>query len=566
MAVLDGIIVQSPLAGFINDRLSTGLNAFGFDEWPPHDSIAGESRRHDAVVSALPVSAITRVIAGHRCVAPSDDWYHRVHLIPQSIDIGNLVSTQVLEVLVWNAWLRPVTLNAIEGVSEGLSLEGEDDFPVEMGPIDLLAWDLSITADGPTAIDTQITWDFSDANDVTLSITGTRIVAWPILPNWTDDGIIERLAWATEVHTSEERDEQRRALRLSPNRSFSIEMLVDGRERSLYDLMMRGWGGRIWAMPVWPDVQLLGTEVTLGATSITCSTTGRDFVAGGLAMLRGESPFVNEVVEIESVESGSLTLVRPTQMAWPVRSRLYPVRTARFDEQPEHRRLTDQALEISATFVLVEASDWSEASLPTYRDLPVYDARPDESEDLTGTFERAMYELGNEVGFPFVLDAADAAFGTQAHRWVLNGISERSTYRSLLYALRGRQVSVWLPTHADDLRLVSTITSASVLATIENVEYSRFGVGQLGRQDIRIELKSGTVYYRRIVAAAPIDTATEQITLDSALGANVAPADVARISFMMLARSSSDETEIRHVTDVMGVATSRKVFVGVADE
>lgn len=564
MAEIDAQAQQPVVGGVVNERLSLGLRALHFDAWPAHDDIVPPSPRSE-VTTAFPVSASPRAISAQRAITLSDDWYHRVHIVPRVLAIGNLVSTQVSEIFVWNAWFSPIALTSIDGIEEGITLNGPDDFPYTFEPMQYSRWDVSVTPEGPSTIDTSLTWDFSEVPDAQLQITGVRIVAWTLTPDWSD-GIRERLAWSTDVMSSDERDEQRRAIRLSPRRSFDARMYVEDRERALFEVMMRGWGGRIWAMPVWPDIQILRTPVTLGATSISCATEGRDFRAGGLAMLRSESAFVSEVVQVETVESDSLTLLRPTQMAWPAGSRLYPVRTARFEAQPRTRRLTDRATDVRATFILVEPSDWPEAELPTYRGLPVLDTRPDEAEDLTGTYERAMRMLDNISGIPFVLDAADAAFAVQAHAWKLNGIAERSAFRSLLYALRGRQVAVWLPTHADDLHLIETLASESVSATIENIGYARFGLGQIGSQDIRIELRNGDVYYRRITNAVAIDGETEQITIDTALGTTVAPEDVARICFMMLARSQSDVTEIHHVTDVEGVATSRKVFVGVRDE
>jgi len=563
MAVIDGEIVQSGAGGEINPRLTVGLRAYGFDQWPPYTEIVAGSPQ-GSLVSALPVEAVPKTLAGEVSQALSDDWYHRIHIRPKVLALGNIASTQAQEIEVWNAWLAPVTLLGIDGIEEGMVLSGAFDFPLPFNALQFKTWNLSIDEEGPSAIDATLTWVFSGVPSAALSITGTRIVTWPILPDW-GDGIKERLEWATEVMSSEERDEQRRALRLSPRRAFDVRMVFDGRERSLFDLATHGWGGRVWAMPVWPDIQLLSAPVAAGALSIACSTVGRDFREGGLALLY-DSAFASEVCEIDTVTTGALTLVRPTQAAWPTRTRLYPVRTARFAEQPKVRRLTDVAVDVNATFLLAEPSDWPEAVLPSYRGFPVYDARPDETEELTGTFERMLYQLDNTSGLPFVLDTAEAAFGTQAHRWVLQGIDERSAFRSLLYALRGQQVSVWLPTHSDDLRIAATVGSAAVAMVIENVGYARFGQGQRGRQDIRIELRSGVVFYRRIVAAAAIDTATEQITIDSVLGVVVEPADVRRISFMMLARSTSDTTEILHVNDVLGVATSRKIFVGVKDE
>ena len=200
-----------------------------------------------------------------------------------------------------------------------------------------------------------------------------------------------------------------------------------------------------------------------------------------------------------------------------------------------------------------------------YRGFPVFDARPDESEDLTGTFERMLLELDNVSGIPSVLDTADAAFATQAHRWVLDGVTQRSDFRSLLYTLRGRQVAVWLPTHSDDVHLAATVTAVTLTVPIENIGYTRFALGQGGRQDIRIELRNGSVLYRHITNAIEIDASTEQLSIDTALGVVVTPADIRRISFMMLARSDSDTTEIHHVTDVQGVATSRSIFVRVPE-
>lgn len=564
MAVIDAQLTSGAFGDRFSTYISADLNKYEVDYWPPHDAISGVGEISD-VTSNLPVSTTPRELDTQRVRSFFDDYYNRVHIRPRALNFGNLVTTQVSEVYVWNAWLFPITVTGIVGVETGVSIAGPQEPPFEMGALQELTWDVTVTEDGPSDIDVTIVWDFAEVPNVSLAVTGARIVAWTIVPDWKD-GVRERLAWSTDVMSSDERDEQRRAIRLSPRRSFDVRMYVEDRERALFEMMMRGWGGRIWAMPVWPDIQILRTPVTLGATSISCATEGRDFRAGGLAMLRSESAFVSEVVQVETVESDSLTLLRPTQMAWPAGSRLYPVRTARFEAQPRTRRLSDRATDVRATFILVEPSDWPEAELPTYRGLPVLDTRPDEAEDLTGTYERAMRMLDNISGIPFVLDAADAAFAVQAHAWKLSGIAERSAFRSLLYALRGRQVAVWLPTHADDLHLIETLASESVSATIENIGYARFGLGQVGSQDIRIELRNGDVYYRRITNAVAIDGETEQITIDTALGTTVAPEDVARICFMMLARSQSDVTEIHHVTDVEGVATSRKVFVGVRDE
>ncbi len=224
------------------------------------------------------------------------------------------------------------------------------------------------------------------------------------------------------------------------------------------------------------------------------------------------------------------------------------------------------ASRLDVEFVTVEPCDWPALALPTYRGFPVFDARPEESEELTTAYDRALAMLDSATNEPFVLDTAEAAITRQMHRWKLSGIAAHTAFRSLLYTLDGRRVAMWVPTHAWDLTVVAAIGSASTAVQIENVGYAQFGVGQRGRQDIRIELRSGTVYYRRIVGAVQLTGSTEQLAIDTALGTTVQPQAIARVSFMTLSRSDSDEFEIQHINDVAGVATSAVIFRSVGDE
>ncbi|MFF6691258.1 hypothetical protein ACET4H_33715, partial [Pseudomonas aeruginosa] len=122
------------------------------------------------------------------------------------------------------------------------------------------------------------------------------------------------------------------------------------RERQLLDMTLFGWGARIWALPIWPDIQLLQEPLAAGSLNIPCGTAGLDFRDGGLAMLRGEDAFTYEVVEVRTVTAAGLDLVRPVQATWGTGSRLYPVRTAQLTEQPTLTRLTDTAQSARVSF------------------------------------------------------------------------------------------------------------------------------------------------------------------------------------------------------------------------
>jgi hypothetical protein len=519
-----------------------------------------------SLTSNLPIAEVEEAAAAWRQPSFFDDYYNRIHISPRRLDLGNVVSTQVAPVDVWNAYLQPVSLEAIDGLEDGLILTGQPAVPLLFAALQARRWLLSITPDGQPVLDTALTWGFDNDASASLRLTANRIIAWAFAPNWSD-GITETLAWLTDLLGSESMVEQRRALRVTPRREWVAASYVEGRERQLLDLMLFGWGARAWAVPVWPDVQLISAPLALGALHIPCATEDLDFAVGGLAMLRGESAFDFEVVEIEDIATGGIDLVRPTQRAWLAGSRLYPVRSARLVEEPTRTRLTDALQSVEVRFRADEACEWP-ALMPAtlYRGRPVLEQRPDEVEEITASYARLLAELDNDSALPLATDVAGRAMPIQRHRWLGMGRAERSAYRSLMYALRGRQVAVWVPTHADDLRLAAPVGSAAMTIDIAWVGYTRFGQQKPGRRDIRVELTDGTALHRRIQESTELGGDVERLTLDAALGLDVALADVGRICWMTLCRLDSDSVEIHHVTDSEGVAQSGVMFRGVRDD
>lgn len=571
MAVLLGIATLSPVAGHRNSRLGRALSELDGDEivgWPVYASLA-EPASIQSVVTHFPAAAPQRrELTAINTAAYSDDYYHRIHVSPQQLDLGNVVSTQTTPVYVWNAHLVPQSLSEIDGLDEGLDVSGQPEPPLLFAALQEREYQVSVTPDGQPVLDTLLSWVFANGEQPGLRITANRIIAWAFAPDW-GQGVQEQLEWLTDVLASESQAEQRRALRTAPRRELSAPMYVEGRERQLLDLALFGWGSRIWALPIWPDIQRLGTAVPAESLTIPCATEYLDFRAGGLAMLRAETAFQSEVVEIDSVDAGGLSLKRPTLQGWPVGTRLYPVRTAHLMQQPDLVRLTDQLMQAGVTFQVMEACDWPEldvAELPAYRGWPVLELRPDETEDLTHQFERLLLTLDSRTALPLVTDVAGRALPITDWRWVDMGRAERAWLRSLLYYLRGRQRAVWVPTHADDLTVVAPTTDTSLTIDVANVGYSRFGQQRVGRRDIRIELVNGQVLYRRIIGASEIDAEVERLAIDSVLGTAMVPEDIARVCWLVLSRGNADRVTLDHITDSEGAAAAQVTFRGVRDD
>ncbi|MDH1681140.1 hypothetical protein N5E30_06025 [Pseudomonas chengduensis] len=563
MAVLAAQAVLPTLGG-LDDNPNLTIDHWAFawvNQFAPSPYVSATQRAGQATLTThWPVEANGRALTAQRQRAFVDDYYHRIHISPQQLDLGNVVSAQTTPVFIWNAFLQPRTLSSIAGLDEGLQVSGQPAPPLLVAPLKELIWQVTVTPDGQPVLDTVVTWQFDNGREAGLRITANRIIAWAFVPDW-GDGIRERLTASTDILQSESAVSQRRQLRLAPRREFSGPMYAEGRERQMLDLALFGWSDRIWSMPVWPDIQLLEVGIAADVDFIPCSTAHLDFRAGGLAMLRAEDAFTSETVEILDLLSNGLQLKRNTQLTWPAGSRLYPARAAQLLEEPSLSKLTDQLVEAEVRFLVVEPCDWPEWLPPTlYRGRPVWDRRPDDSDNLTHSAQRLRSTLDSGFAQPLITDTARRALQMLGQRHLDLGREARALVRSFIYGMRGRQQAVWVPSHMDDLTLVATASALATTLDVAYIGYTRFSNGKAGRRDIRIELGDGTVLMRRIIGATELDTQTERLGLDSALGIEVQPHQVARISWMNLMRFDSDTQEIEHMTDSEGVAAWATVF------
>src|SRR5690606_1545091 len=181
-------------------------------------------------------------------------------------------------------------------------------------------------------------------------------VPWPLPPDWSDP-VRETLGFKTDVLRPRNGAEpQRRKLRQAPLRSFAFGALAHAAERRLLDAVRFDHGGRLWALPIWPDLQLVG-PIASGAGEIACSTAGYDFTDGGQALLwRALNDF--EVVEVATIGEGALTLAGATTQAWAAGTRLYPLRQARLTGSAEETARSDDVARLQLSFEIAEPCDW----------------------------------------------------------------------------------------------------------------------------------------------------------------------------------------------------------------
>lgn len=129
--------VQVTLAGVSdNAHLSIALDSFEWvNQFDPVPFVSNAQRLGSAAIaSAFPISANGRSISAQKCVQFVDDFYNRIHISPQILQLGNVASSQTEDLFIWNSFFEPRTLESVLGGDEGVLVTGQADPPLLFNP------------------------------------------------------------------------------------------------------------------------------------------------------------------------------------------------------------------------------------------------------------------------------------------------------------------------------------------------------------------------------------------------------------------------------------------------
>jgi hypothetical protein len=486
------------------------------------------------------------------------DFYNRIHVTPLSISLGNIVSNQERDISVWNAYFEPHTLEDIETTAfDGLTLSEPAPTPLVYGPLQERIYTLSVITQGPPTVEAELLFEF-DSIDIVVPITGVRIVAWTWEANWQQP-VVEKPEWVTDVIESENGNEQRRQLRAAPRVTWEFQFDIEGDQRRFFENVIYAWGARVWAVPVMQDLQYLTQGVAAGLDVIPAQTEGYDFREDGLAILIYNGKY--ESIEVQSITPTQLTIHRPLAFTWPRGTRLYPARSARMLDPRAFGRPHRNYVQGTARFKSVE-----EIALPeltdehVYRGYPVMAVAPNWRDAPEIDYRRKLIERSFGTGQDDIRDIADIPLPVQTWRWTALSRADAVYMKRWLWTRRGRARAIWVPTFAEDMVLLSTISISSSLMVLKAAGLVHFAAGGVHRRDVRIKLHDGTVFYRRLSDFVTIDDESERVTMNAPLGREVRPDEIEAISWLTLLRLDTDGPEIAWQT--AGVAETTIIMKG----
>ena len=546
------------MAGIYGSLLSasgTGQSANFIALRPPaYTRVDGSALRVEVLVGAASgdtPSPHVRTFSGFKQYTSFDDWYHRLHFYPVRFDLGNLIGRQQRALTVWNAHFNPVSLESFTLVGgEGITITQPVTPPSVMAPLESLKYEIEVSTDGPPAIDATAQFVI-DGVRYDIPISGRRVVVFPFKPNWSSP-VEETLEWLTALTVTYTGKEQVSEIRVEPRRIMQFNVRLHRGEANLFDNIVYGWGGRMFAMPLWQEKAKTASVAVAGTETIEAPSFARTFVPGGMALLyRNSLDF--EIVEIESVTGDTLKAARPLAGTWPKDSLIVPLMVGALDAGVPTTRQSDAHIDAVIRFTSSPRDNNPRiahtTAATTYMGEELYTGETNWVAALRVEMLTRETRTDSETGIFKLVKRAPFPEITRGFSWMVKNKQEAETLREFFGRRRGRLKPVWIPSGSVDFRLLETSTPAQSTLLVENTEYGTMVNMQGARRNVVIMMRDGERICRRIDAYGVDATGRGLLTLDTAVGRELTRENVKKISYLGLYRLGSDSVTFTWLTD-----------------
>jgi hypothetical protein len=388
-----------------------------------------------------------------------------------------------------------------------------------------------------------------------------------VVPFEPEAPVTERLRFLTDIILKEGGTEQRISLRGVPRQEFDYLYRVDdGQQRATLDLLLFDASATELGMPVWTEPAFLTAAAASTATTLNVDTTAySSFRATGYAVLHSDWNSY-EAVQVNAVGGSTLTLASGLANSWPVGTRVLPLRRAILQSgSMRGQRYLNTLADFNVTWRVVDnGTDIADVSAyGSYNSKVLLD----DYNAIEGTMpigmDRKVTELDGDTGAIYQETTQTAGRPTSLKAFVTGSRAASWAMRRLLFALKGRQVSFYLPTFAKDLTLAVNYSTGGSALVVNNVGYVAHAAHRQPRSDIRVALVGGTSYKRAITGQAAAG-ANESLTLSSSIAQNINVSDVVRIDYLEKVRLDVDDIQIVH-SDEIGSTSVQIPVKGVLD-
>lgn len=542
--------MQRPVYGEVNANISVELNELTPADYDPTGYPTRLFKLWGVYQSYRMAARTAWPIVGARQHSFFEDYYFRIHVTPQEIDLQTVASTQVREVEVWNAYPYSSAILQDILVSNPVGINVNGPNPYTFPPLVEQTYEIEVGTSGPANIDLQIQFDFSNVtNPLPVLVTGTRAVKFDIIP---ETPVTEEWQWLTDNIVAVDGTEQRIALRGEmPRVEENLKVIFDDstKIRKFYSDLMAAVG-RLWIPEFQYATRTLSASVT-GGFNLYFDTSKTDIRAGEYVLI--QTPLTAALVEIDVLTVTGATVTSALTFDIPKGSLIMPGSPALLnDGSGLSRYAVNEVAETTLVCKMLRqraqlVRPGSTVTLPTYLGVPVFEKRPLADEMVDDNVSTGQQSIDNQTGLPDIISRWDYSRIGGARSYKVNRIQrpeEMDYWKTLFAYMRGAARKVWVPTYRTDMRVTVQPAEETSTFTIEGTEYAEKLFPIVTHRYIEVETASGI--HRANVIGASVSGVGSIILFNPGLPAGAGWTDIKRISFLLPMRMAEDKVTWKH--------------------
>lgn len=491
-----------------------------------------------------------------------DDYYNRIHISPRIIDFAFVSVNMTREVSVWNAYRGTATLNAIAILNNNqLSIAGPA-LPRTLTQFQAVRYSLTAAGEGDPAINSILTFSFSDRPDVPrLPTVGMRGRMWDYRPNWSTSVTVD-LEYRSDIFTSRSGKEQRQALRYQARKRVDYKIALHRDKLREFERLVARWQTRPIAMGD-PSRHTLTTDMlAVMVNRVTVAEVPRWLTVGATVMLESGDDRIIMVVGAVGA-SGEITFTSPAQRTWPAGTSIRPTISGLLDSSLTQTNLTNELAEVDISF---DVTPGSEPVITTAPDMHAHNGREvfrfseNWSESVGTTFEWAREDVDFNYGRRVAFSPTD--FGGKIRKSTfLNVSADRAREMSDFFnRMKGQQGEFYWATGLNDLPPVAPLLIGGDSLRVGGRDtFDAFGEDTVYKA-VAIRLNDGRMIYRSIIDMY-VSQGDTFIQFAEPWLFTVQTSEILCISWMTAARFASDQfTEEWITSEVMQTSLAIKTL------
>jgi len=377
----------------------------------------------------------------------------------------------------------------------------------------------------------------------------------PLAHNWSSPYRYS-VEFKTDIITSVNGREQRRAVRHKPRHFAEMSANMNGRSRVNMDLLMTGWHTK----PV-----LVGLEQFAVRTAGPMAPEQDNIVflapPGGqfwfqpgqtVVIVHADDPAIRESRVVASANPTSLGFVDSTESEFPMRSRIMPAYLAYLEPEQAISRLTNRVATAGQRIVFMP-----ESTPPLFPADPVYEGpyeifqwKPNwgGAQDMTYSWPRSMIDYG----YGRVKSESPIAFPTRIYKHDYVGRSHAETYAIMAFFQRhfGMQREFFMPTWEDDIPFTS-LAGGGQSILVDGPAFGTIYEDSSVFRRIMLRYPDGSVSYHQVEYIQPLpDTNSSVVRVTEPLPVTeLTPQTVLGISWLLVARFAIDRMDVDFLTN-----------------